>query len=77
MLNLPQDLGSEATRLKRAEAADMIVQSLVAGGQGNLSESWTECRMKMIETLKLSQAHERSAGVTAVFDQLKRRLESI
>ncbi|SZF03045.1 unnamed protein product [Blumeria hordei] len=77
VLNLPQDLGSEATRLKRAEAADMIVQSLGAGGLGNLGEGWAECRMKMIETLKLSQANERSAGVTAVFGQLRRRLESI
>ncbi|KAE8452216.1 hypothetical protein EG329_001683 [Mollisiaceae sp. DMI_Dod_QoI] len=75
ILNVQSGSGSEAMRLKRAEAAEMMVQALVSGVFGMFREGRNECKEQMGQMTLEGRKNERSPGVQAVLDRALKGLE--
>jgi proteasome component ECM29 len=73
-LEVPSGSGSEMMRTKRAEAAEMIVQSLVGGVFGMHSEGRDSCKEKMREMVVEGRKNERSPSVQTALDRVLKAL---
>ncbi len=74
LLEVSSGSGSEALRLKRAEAAEMVIQSLNSGLFGVLSEGTLDCKNKMKDIVEEGKRNERSPIVRAVLDRALKEL---
>ncbi|KAF8866467.1 ARM repeat-containing protein [Acephala macrosclerotiorum] len=74
ILEVQSGSGSEAMRLKRAEAAEMMVQALVGGVFGMFREGRDECKAQMKESVQEGRKNERSPGVQTVLDRVLKAL---
>ncbi|KUJ22517.1 ARM repeat-containing protein [Mollisia scopiformis] len=74
VLDIQSGAGTEAMRLKRAEAAEMMVQALVGGVFGMFREGREECKEQMKQMTQEGRKNERSPGVQAVLDRVLKGL---
>ncbi|KAK6615782.1 proteasome component ECM29 [Botrytis cinerea] len=75
VLELPSGAGSEGIRIKRGEAAEMIVEAWKAGVFGMWSEGREEVRGMMIKGMSEALEGERNESVKVVFGRVKKLLE--
>lgn len=73
-LDIQSGAGTEAMRLKRAEAAEMMVQALIGGVFGMFREGREECKAQMKEMTQEGKKNERSPGVQVVLDRVLKGL---
>ncbi|KAH6709539.1 proteasome stabiliser-domain-containing protein [Leptodontidium sp. MPI-SDFR-AT-0119] len=76
VLEVPSGSGTEIMRLKRAEAAEMIVECLVGGVFGMFKDGRDELKMKMKEMIVEARKNERSPGVQTALDRPLKALEA-
>jgi proteasome component ECM29 len=69
-------VGSEAVRLKRAEAGEAIVLALVSGVFGMFEAGKGECKNGMRSVLLSARGDERAIAVQAVLERVLKALES-
>jgi proteasome component ECM29 len=74
VLDIQSGAGTEAMRLKRAEAAEMMVQALVGGAFGMFREGREECKAQMKQMTEEGRKNERSPGVQTVLDRVLKGL---
>ena len=74
VLELPSGSGSEIMRTKRAEAAEMVVQSLVGGVFGMHSEGRDTYKGKMQEMVLEGRQNERSPTVQNALERVSKAL---
>jgi proteasome component ECM29 len=75
ILEVPSGSGSEIMRTKRAEAAEMVVQSLVGGVFGMHREGRDSCKEKMKDWVVEGRKSERSPAVQNALDRVSKALE--
>ncbi|TGO47461.1 hypothetical protein BCON_0276g00010 [Botryotinia convoluta] len=75
VLELASGAGSEGIRIKRGEAAEMIVEAWKAGVFGMWSEGREEVRDNMIKGMSEALEGERNESVKVVFGRVKKLLE--
>lgn len=75
-LEVSSGAGNETLRLKRAEAAESIVNDLVSGVFGMFRAGREECKTTMKSLLQEGRKNERSPGVQTVLDRALKALES-
>lgn len=75
LLDLRAGAGSEAVRLKRAEAAEALVLALRTGVFGMFVEGKGECKEGMGRQLREARNYERAVGVQGVLDKALKGLE--
>lgn len=68
-LEVSSGSGIDTMRLKRAEAAEMIIQCLIGGVFGMFKDGREECKGKMKDMLLEAKKNERSPGVQTVLDR--------
>ena len=73
-LEVPNGSGSEIMRTKRAEAAAMVVQSLVGGVFGMHREGRDDCKTKMRDMVVEGRQNERSPTVQNALDKVLKAL---
>ncbi|KAL2064832.1 hypothetical protein VTL71DRAFT_3972 [Oculimacula yallundae] len=69
VLDVASGSGIETLRMKRAEAAEMIVESLVGGVFGTFKDGRDDLKTKMKEMLVEARKNERSPGVQTALDR--------
>ena len=74
VLELPSGSGSELMRTKRAEAAEVIVQSLVGGVFGMHREGRDSYKDKMRDMVMEGRKSERSPAVQSALDRVSKAL---
>ncbi|KAI9053424.1 hypothetical protein LZ554_002382 [Drepanopeziza brunnea f. sp. 'monogermtubi'] len=74
ILKVGSGSGVETMRLKRAEAAEMIIGCLIGGVFGMFKDGQQDCKLKMKEAVEEAMKNERSPGVKAVLDRCLRAL---
>ena len=75
-LDISSGSGSEAMRLKRSEAAEMIVQALIGGVFGTALEGRESCMQNMKALVAEGRKSERSPTVQAALDRTLKALEN-
>lgn len=75
VLELASGAGSEGIRIKRGEAAEMIVEAWKAGVFGMWSEGREEVRGEMIKGISEALEGERNESVKLVLGRVKKLLE--
>ena len=75
VLEVPSGSGSEIMRTKRAEAAEMIVQSLAGGVFGMQKEGRDSCKEKMKAMVAEGRSSERSPSVQTALDRVSKALD--
>lgn len=75
-LEVASGAGNETLRLKRAEAAESIVNDLVSGVFGMFRAGREECKGTMKSLLQEGRKNERSPSVQTVLDRALKTLES-
>ncbi|KAF7958976.1 hypothetical protein EAE96_002501 [Botrytis aclada] len=75
LLEFSSGAGSEGIRIKRGEAAEMIVEAWKAGVFGMSSEGREEVRGNMIKGMSEALEGERNESVKVVFGRVKKLLE--
>ncbi|PBP24678.1 proteasome component [Diplocarpon rosae] len=75
ILEVNSGSGIETIRLKRAEAAEMIIQCLIGGVFGMFNDKRHDCKEKMKKAVEEAKKNERSPGVKTVLDRSLRALE--
>lgn len=76
-LEVDSGAGIETLRLKRAEAAEMIVKGLVSGVFGLFTDGREDCKAKIRALLYEGRKNERSPGVQTVLDRALKELEHV
>ncbi|KAH7364484.1 proteasome stabiliser-domain-containing protein [Rhexocercosporidium sp. MPI-PUGE-AT-0058] len=76
VLEVASGSGTEIMRLKRAEAAEMIVECLVGGVFGIFEDGRDELKTKMKEMIVEARKNERSPGVQTALDRSLKALEA-
>ena len=74
VLEVPSGSGSEIMRTKRAEAAEMIVQSLVGGVFGIHRDGRDTCKQRMREMVEEGRKNERSPTVQTALGRVSKAL---
>lgn len=75
VLELPSGAGSEGVRIKRGEAAEMIVEAWKGGVFGMWSEGKAEVKSSMEKRVSEALEGERNEGVKVVLGRVKKLLE--
>jgi proteasome component ECM29 len=75
LLEVAGGSGPETMRLKRGEAAEMIVQSFISGVFGMFRDGRDDCKEAMKEKIVEGRRIERAPGVKAVLDRVLKALE--
>jgi proteasome component ECM29 len=75
-LDVASGAGNETLRLKRAEAAEMVLHSVVGGTFGMLKDGRDELKVKMKAMLQEGRKNERSPSVQAVLDRSLKALQN-
>jgi len=75
LLEVADGSGPETMRLKRGEAAEMIVQSFISGVFGIFREGREVCKETMKEKVVEGRRIERAPGVKAILDRVLKALE--
>ncbi|KAK0126145.1 proteasome component M29 [Cadophora gregata] len=76
ILEIASGAGTEIMRLKRAEAAEMIVECFVGGVFGMFKDGRGELKAKIKDMLGEARRNERSPGVQTVLDRSLMTLEA-
>ncbi|KAG4435892.1 hypothetical protein IFR05_008623 [Cadophora sp. M221] len=76
VLEVPSGSGTEIMRLKRAEAAEMIVECLVGGVFGMFKDGRDDLKTKMKEMIVEARKNERSPSVQTALDRSLKALEA-
>lgn len=74
LLDVPSGSGAESLRLKRMEAAEMIVQALNGGVFGLFSTGRSELKQSMAQIILEGRKNERSSSVQAILDRVLKAL---
>jgi len=75
VLEIPSGSGSEAIRMKRSEAAEMIAMAFVSGAFGMFREGREGAKESMRELVAEGKANERATLVLGMFDKVVKALE--
>ncbi|KAK6586494.1 hypothetical protein PZA11_001551 [Diplocarpon coronariae] len=75
ILEVSSGSGMETMRLKRAEAAEMIIQCLIGGVFGMSKDKIQDCKEKIKKDVEEAKKNERSPGVNMVLDRSLKALE--
>lgn len=77
ILEVASGSGTETMRLKRAEAAEMIIECLVGGVFGTFKDGRQECVQHMKKLVEEAKKNERSPGVRTALDRSLKALGMI